>query len=84
MNALKKTVKAEGNELKIVLPDEFKDQEVDIEVTLHKVEKDEPEKKEFDLEEYRQSIRDYWKDFRVDLSNYKFNRDELYDRDDRG
>jgi hypothetical protein len=83
MNAIKKIVKTEGNELHLVLPDEFKDKEVDIEVSLHKVEEENAPKKEFNLEEYRQSILDYWKDINADLSNYKFNRDELYDRDDK-
>ncbi len=80
MNAIRKTVKIEGNSLKVDLPDEFKDQEVDIEVTLHKVEKESISKEDKDLQEYHQSIRDHYKDIRVDLSNYKFNRDELYER----
>jgi hypothetical protein len=83
MSAIKKIVKTEGNELHLVLPDEFKDKEVDIEVSLHKVESDNPEKKEQTEEEWRQSLREFYSQYSVDLSNYKFNRDELYDRDDR-
>ena len=80
MNAIKTVVKTEGNELHLVLPDEFKDKEVDIEVSLHKVDEEVAPIKEFDLEEYRQAIRDRWSKFSVDMSNFKFNRDELYER----
>ena len=84
MSAIKKIVRTEGNELHLVLPDEFKDQEVDIEVSLHKVEKDEIKNKEQTTEEWRASLLAFYSQYSVDLSNNKFNRDELYDRDDRG
>jgi hypothetical protein len=80
MSAIKKIVKTEGNELHLVLPDEFKDKEVDIEVSLHKIEKDIIANEDKDLEAYHQSIMDYYSKFHVDFTGYKFNRDELYDR----
>ncbi len=36
-----------------------------------------PTKKEI---EFRKKLWDFFKDYQIDLSNYKFNREELYDR----
>ena len=81
MNAIRKIVQREGNELRILLPEEFKSEKFEV-IVLPSDEGIE-NKNEFNMDEYHQSIRDYWADLRADLSNYKFNRDELYDRDDR-
>jgi hypothetical protein len=78
MNAIRKIVKRVGNELKIVLPDDFKSEEFEV-IVLPAEEKVSSEN-EFDLDAYRQSIMDYYAKFHVDFGNYKFNRDELYDR----
>jgi hypothetical protein len=78
MNAIRKTIKREGNELRIVLPDDFKAEEFDVII----LPKEEPvnAKEEFDLDEYRKSIVDFYANYQADLTNFKFNRDELYDR----
>jgi len=78
MNAIRKTIKREGNILKIILPDDFKAEEFDVIV----LPKEEPllANKEFDLDEYRKSIVDFYANYNADLTNFKFNRDELYDR----
>ncbi|MBI3220128.1 MAG: hypothetical protein HYZ44_11500 [Bacteroidetes bacterium] len=33
-----------------------------------------------DIEEWRTELSEFFAKFNVDLTNYKFNRDELYDR----
>jgi hypothetical protein len=78
MNAIRKTIKREGNELRIVLPDDFKAEEFDVIV----LPKEEPvtAKEEFNIDEYRKSIIDFYANYQADLTNFKFNRDELYDR----
>ncbi len=37
-------------------------------------------KEEFNIDEYRKSIIDFYANYQADLTNFKFNRDELYDR----
>jgi hypothetical protein len=80
MNAIRKVVETETNEINITVnvPDDFKSRK--LEVIILPVNDEVEDTKEFDLDEYHQSIRDYWADLRADLSNYKFNRDELYER----
>ena len=80
MNVIRKFIESETNEVSInvTLPDEFKSRK--LEVIILPVDEDIKVKEDKDLTEYHQSIRDHYKDIRVDLSNYKFNRDELYER----
>ncbi|MEI6817563.1 MAG: hypothetical protein WCL14_13210 [Bacteroidota bacterium] len=78
MNAIRKIIQREGNELRIVLPDDFKSEKFEV-IVLPSDEEIE-NKKDLDIEAYRQAIRDRWSKFSVDMSNFKFNRDELYER----
>jgi len=78
MNAIRKTVKRQGNELRIILPDDFKAEEFDV-IVLPKEEQF-IANEQFDLDEYRKSIVDFYANYDADLTNFKFNRDELYDR----
>ncbi len=80
MNAIRKFIESETNEvsINITLPDEFKSRK--LEVIILPVTDDVETKKEIDLEAYHQSIMDYYSKFHVDFTGYKFNRDELYDR----
>ena len=73
MNAIRKIVKRVGNELKIVLPDDFQSEE--FEVIVLPAEENVSSEKEFDIDAYRQSIMDYYSKFHVDFGDYKFNRD---------
>ena len=80
MNAIRKFIESETNEVSInvTIPDEFKSRK--LEVIILPVDEEVETKKEFDLEAYQQGIRDRWSKFSVDMSNFKFNRDELYER----
>jgi hypothetical protein len=80
MNAIRKVIETERNEVTITVnvPDDFKSRK--LEVIILPLNDDVEDKNEFNLDEYHQSIRDYWADLRADLTNYKFNRDELYER----
>ena len=77
MNAIRKIVHREGNELRIVLPDDYKAEEFD--VTAVPIEKYAKANQQTD-EEWRQALREYYSRFNVDLSNFKFDRDELNER----
>lgn len=78
MNAIRKTIQTIGNELRIVLPDEFKNKKVDVVITS--VEEDSVSEKQKKDEALRERLRNFYADFQVDFGDYKFNRDELYDR----
>jgi hypothetical protein len=72
----KKNVKRIGKHVTVELPDSFKAKEVDV-IILPSTEENE---NLVDIESWRKSLHDEFSKFNVDLSNYKFNRDELYDR----
>ena len=80
MNAIRKFIESETSEvtINVTLPDEFKSRK--LEVIIFPVDEEIKAKEDKDLEEYHQSIRDHYKNIGADLSNYKFNRDELYER----
>ncbi len=72
----KKNVKRIGKHVTVELPDSFKANEVDV-IIMPSVEENE---NAIDIETWRKSLHEEFSKFNVDLSNYKFNRDELYDR----
>jgi hypothetical protein len=78
MNAIRKTITTQGNELRMLLPDEFKNKKVDVVVTS--VDEDSVSEKQKKDEALRERLRTFYADFQVDAGDYKFNRDELYDR----
>ena len=75
----KKRIKRVGQQITIDLPKEFKAEEVDV-IILPSREDEEKELSENELAEWRRSLIEEFSKFNVDLSNFKFNRDELYDR----
>ena len=78
MNAIRKIVQREGNELRIILPEDFKSEKFEV-IVLPSDEAIE-NINDINLEAYQQAIRNRWSKFNVDLTNFKFNRDELYER----
>jgi hypothetical protein len=79
MDTITKKIMRNGkNIITIELPEDFLAE--NIEVTIKADEKD----KIYYNSEKKKSLADeafdYYKDFRFDLSNYKFDRDELHDR----
>ena len=78
MNAIRKIVQREGNELRILLPEDFKSEK--FEVIILPSDEGTESKKDFDIEAYQQAIRNRWSKFSVDMTNFKFNRNELYNR----
>jgi hypothetical protein len=75
----KKRVRRTGRQITVDLPDDFKAEEVDV-IILPSTEEDEKAISKTELAEWRKSLVEEFSKFNVDLSNFKFNRDELYDR----
>ena len=80
MEAIRKErVKIIGRQITIVLPADFKAEEVDVIVLPSKVENEDSEIS-IDLIEWRKKLKEEFSRFNVDLSNLKYSRDELYER----
>lgn len=75
----KKKVRRTGRQVTVELPDDFKAEEVDV-IILPSTEEDEQTIGKTELAEWRKSLVEEFSKFNVDLSDFKFNRDELYDR----
>jgi hypothetical protein len=75
----KKRVRRTGRHVTVELPDDFKAEEVDV-IILPSTEEDEQKIGKTELAEWRKSLVEEFSKFNVDLSDFKFNRDELYDR----
>ena len=79
MEALRKTrIKTQNQKVIIELPDNFNPKEVDVILLASEGKVD--EQKELDIDKWRKELVEFYSKFNVDLSNFKFNRDELYDR----
>jgi hypothetical protein len=78
MEAIRKKVKRMGQQVTIDLPDDFKAEEMDVIILPSNEEENKTES--INLVEWRKSLVEEFSKFNVDLSNFKFNRDELYDR----
>lgn len=74
----KRRVKNSNQTITVNLPKDFNPKEVD--VIILPSEEESVQAKGVDIDEWRKEIADFYSNFNVDLSNYKFNRDELYDR----
>jgi|694.fasta_scaffold47683_4 hypothetical protein len=74
----KRRVKNSNQTITVNLPKFFNPKEVD--VIILPSEEESVQAKGIDIDEWRKEIADFYSNFNVDLSNYKFNRDELYDR----
>lgn len=74
----KRRVKNSNQTITVNLPKFFNPKEVD--VIILPSEEESVQAKGIDINEWRKEIADFYSNFNVDLSNYKFNRDELYDR----
>jgi len=75
----KKRVRRTGRQVTVELPDDFKAEEVDV-IILPSTEEEEQKIGKTELAEWRKSLVEEFSKFNVDLSDFKFNRDELYDR----
>ncbi len=77
----RKKVKRIGRQITIDLPDDFKANEVDL--IIWPSADDESDKKVLDatsLNKWRDELDQFYSTYHVNLSQFKFNRDELYDR----
>ena len=76
----RKKIKRIGRKITIDdLPEDFIAEEVDVIISPSKA--DEKKKmSDSELLEWRKSLAEEFSKFNVDLSDFKFNRDELYDR----
>jgi hypothetical protein len=72
-------VKRTGRQVTVELPDDFKAEEMEV-IILPSTEEEEKKLSAIDLKEWRRSLIEEFSKFNVDLTNFKFNRDELYDR----
>ena len=72
-------VKRTGRQVTVELPDDFKAEEMEV-IILPSTEEEEKKLSAIDLKEWRRSLIEEFSKFNVNLTNFKFNRDELYDR----
>jgi hypothetical protein len=80
MEAIRKNrIKTHNRKVTIDLPENFNAEEVDMIIWASEKPADN-QQSEVDNNKWRKDIRDFYAGFQVDLSNFKFNRDELYDR----
>lgn len=80
MEAIRKNrIKTYNRKVTIDLPENFNAEEVDI-IIWASEKTAESLQSEVDNDKWRKDIKDFYAGFQVDLSNFKFNRDELYDR----
>ncbi|MCY7363206.1 MAG: hypothetical protein LH629_14240 [Ignavibacteria bacterium] len=79
MDAIRKKIKRNGrNKITIELPDDFKADNIEVIIQSDEENKSGEVNKE-SVVDYRQRMREFYSKFNVDLNNFKFNRDELYD-----
>jgi hypothetical protein len=79
MEAIRRSkVKTHNHKIEVDLPLNFNASEVELIIWPSKSSSD--QQSESDVENWRKDIRDFYSHYKVDLSNFKFNRDELYDR----
>lgn len=76
----KKRIKRTGKQVIIDLPDDFKAEEVDAILWPSSGEEAESKFTPSEIEAWRKDLKEFYSQFNVDLSQFKFNRDELYDR----
>jgi cellobiose phosphorylase len=62
------------------LPDDFKAENLEVIIKSDSEGIKSKEEKEKANEKLRSELREFYSTFNVDLSNFKFNRDELYGR----
>lgn len=75
----KKKVKTKEGKIIIDLPD-FTAKEVDLIIWPSEDEKADENISDVELATWRTNMNNFYAQYNVDLSDYKFNRDELYDR----
>lgn len=81
METIIKKIKRNGrNKITIELPEDFKADNIEVIIKSDSDEIHPLVEKEKDNEKFRSELRVFYSKFNVDLSKYKFNRDELYDR----
>lgn len=76
----RRKIKREGRKLVIELPEDFTAREVDLILWPSTEENESKKNKETELAEWKKDMEQFYSKFNVDLSGFKFNRDELYDR----
>jgi len=81
MDTITRKIKRNGrNKITIELPDDFKGENLEI-IIKSDLEKILPETENQTADEnLRSGLRKFYSDFKIDLSKFKFNRDELYDK----
>ncbi|MBK8982032.1 MAG: hypothetical protein IPM38_06840 [Ignavibacteria bacterium] len=78
METITRKIKRNGrNKITIELPDDFIADNIEVTIKADEKEELKNNSKKISLAE---EAFEYYKDIRVDLSNYKFDRDELHDR----
>lgn len=80
MEAIRKNrIKTHNKKVIVDLPENFNAEEVDM-IIWASEKTPAIEQHEIDNDKWRKDLKDFYSGFHVDLSNFKFNRDELYDR----
>jgi rhamnose utilization protein RhaD (predicted bifunctional aldolase and dehydrogenase) len=78
MEAVRKKLTRKGKQVIIDLPDHFKSEKV--EVIILPASEEEVEMTPEKLAAWKEDLAQYYSTFKADLSNFKFNREKLYDR----
>lgn len=81
METIIKKIKRNGrSKITIELPEDFKAENLEVTIKADSDKVKSKVEKGIDNEKLRSELREFYSKFNVDLSNFKFNRDELYDR----
>jgi hypothetical protein len=75
----KKKIKREGRKVVIELPEDFTAEEVEV-IVWPSENESKSELSDEELNAWKKQMSEFYSKFNVDLSGFKFNRDELYDR----
>jgi hypothetical protein len=79
MEAIRRSkIKIHNHKIEVDLPLHFNAKEV--ELIIWPSESVTDQQSEVDMEKWRKDVKDFYSAYNVDLSNFKFKRDELYDR----
>lgn len=81
MKTITKKIKRNGrNKITIELPKDFIGENLEIIIKSDIENLTSESESEKDNEKLRSELREFYSEYKVDLSKFKFNRDELYDR----
>ncbi|MDQ3019663.1 MAG: hypothetical protein M3R36_03705 [Bacteroidota bacterium] len=80
MEAIRKKIKRNGNKITFDLPEDFKAENIELIILPDDNEEKSSQKSEKKKKSLSEEALEFYGKYKVDMSNYKFDRDELHDR----